>query len=53
MSLNHKGGLDVVAQVGACQREDCVHNSDLECHAPYITVGCEQENADCLSYSAR
>ena len=45
-----KGGVDVVAQVGACQRLDCVHNKELECHAPYIRVGAATDDADCLSY---
>ncbi|WP_375430666.1 DUF1540 domain-containing protein [uncultured Friedmanniella sp.] len=52
LSLNEKGGLDVVAQVGACQRQDCVHNASLECHAPSISVGFTAANADCLSYQA-
>ena len=52
LSLNAKGGLDVVAQVGACQRQDCVHNADLECRAPSITVGLTAQAADCLSYQA-
>lgn len=38
--LSTKGGLDkVLAQVGACQRRDCVHNTDLECTAPSVRVG--------------
>jgi hypothetical protein len=53
MNLNEKGGLDVVAQVGACQRQDCVHNEALECRAPSITVGATGDQADCLSYQAR
>lgn len=50
--LNEKGGLDVVAQVGACQRQDCVHNEALECRAASISVGSTDANADCLSYQA-
>ncbi len=53
MSLNDKGGLDVVAQVGACQRADCVHNEALECHAESIRVGSGHDTADCLTYSPR
>jgi hypothetical protein len=53
LSLNQKGGLDVVAQVGACQRQDCVHNSELECAAPSIHVGRSADHADCLSYQPR
>lgn len=52
LSLNDKGGLDVVAQVGACQRVDCVHNESLECKAPFVRVGSAASGADCLSYSA-
>lgn len=44
-----KGGVDsTIAQVGACQRADCRHNAELECHAPAIRVGTEM--ADCLTY---
>jgi hypothetical protein len=52
LSLNDKGGLDVVAQVGACQRADCVNNEALECRAPFVSVGSAAFGADCLSYSA-
>ena len=52
LSLNQKGGLDVVAQVGACQRQDCVFNTDLACRAPSITVGSTSADAGCLSYQA-
>ncbi|MFI6825438.1 DUF1540 domain-containing protein [Micromonospora sp. NPDC050187] len=45
-----RGGIEMmVAQVGACQRADCRHNSELECHAPGIRVG--EESADCLTYA--
>ena len=53
LSLNEKGGLDVVAQVGACQQSDCRHNESLECRAPSIVVGMVNAGADCLSYSPR
>ena len=39
-----------LAQVGACKRADCVHNTDLECHAPAIVVGASGDKADCLTY---
>ena len=52
LSLNDKGGLDVVAQVGACQRGDCRHNESLECKAPFVSVGSASKGADCLSYAA-
>lgn len=44
-----RGGVDaLLAQVGACQRADCRHNAELECHAPGIKVG--HDTADCLTY---
>ncbi|RZU54486.1 uncharacterized protein DUF1540 [Krasilnikovia cinnamomea] len=49
-----KGGLDkVIAQVGACMRTDCRHNSELECRAPSIRVGPGQDQADCQTYEPR
>ncbi|MEU7904335.1 DUF1540 domain-containing protein [Actinoplanes sp. NPDC049118] len=49
-----KGGMgEVAAQVGACKRSDCVHNTELECHAPSIMVGAAQDRADCLTFEAR
>ncbi|GGQ55119.1 DUF1540 domain-containing protein [Couchioplanes azureus] len=49
-----EGGMgQVMAQVGACHRAECVHNTDLECRAPAITVGAAEDRADCLTYSAR
>lgn len=55
--LSTKGGLDkVIAQVGACQRGECVHNESLECHADSIRVGAGStagEMADCLTYDPR
>lgn len=51
--MNHKGGLAVVAQVGACQRQDCLHNQELECPAPSTHVGRSSDHADCLSYQSR
>ena len=48
------GGMgQALAQVGACKRADCTHNSDLECHAPAIAVGPSADRADCLTYQAR
>lgn len=49
--LGVKGGLDkVIAHVGACQRDDCTHNSHLECTAPSVRVGAGHDLADCLTY---
>ena len=46
-----KGGMgELTAQVGACKRAECVHNTELECHAPAITVGPLDDRADCLTY---
>jgi hypothetical protein len=39
-----------IAQVGACKRGDCKHNTDLEYHAPAIVVGQSGASADCLTY---
>ena len=38
LTADRKAG-QAMAQVGACKRAECVHNTDLECHAPAITVG--------------
>ena len=49
-----KGGMGkVIAQVGACKRSECMHNTNLECQAPAITVGSGQDAADCLTFEAR
>ncbi|MGI3783837.1 MAG: hypothetical protein ACRYG2_23975 [Janthinobacterium lividum] len=52
LSLDDKGGLDVVAQVGACQWADCANNEALECRAPFVSVGSAASGADRLSYPA-
>ena len=52
VSLDARGGLPVAeGHVGACQRLECVHNSDLMCTADAITIG--EDTASCLSYEAR
>ena len=49
-----KGGIGrALAQVGACKRSDCMHNTDLECHAPAIVVGASTDKADCLTYEPK
>ncbi|BCJ55453.1 hypothetical protein Asp14428_69280 [Actinoplanes sp. NBRC 14428] len=49
-----QGGMGrALAQVGACKRAECVHNTDLECHAPAITVGAAVDRADCLTFEAQ
>ena len=50
--LGVKGGLaKVVTHVGACQRQDCSHNSSLECTAEAVRVGAGRDLADCLTYA--
>ncbi|WP_443203455.1 DUF1540 domain-containing protein [Saccharopolyspora sp. 5N708] len=44
------GDPDAVGHVGACKMSDCRYNVGLECQAPGITVGYEQEIVDCLTY---
>ncbi|AYD89993.1 DUF1540 domain-containing protein [Actinomyces sp. 2119] len=52
LSLDARGGLGVAdAHVGACQRLECVHNTDLMCTAEAVQVG--GDTAACLSYQAR
>lgn len=52
IALDARGGLPTAAgQVGACQRLECVHNTDLMCGADAITVG--GDNANCELYAAR
>lgn len=49
VALDVRGGLSVAdSHVGACQRLECTHNSDLMCSASAITVG--GDTAACLSY---
>ncbi|MBO3723944.1 DUF1540 domain-containing protein [Actinomyces bowdenii] len=52
ISLDARGGLPVAeGHVGACQRLECVHNTDLMCTAEAVSVG--GDTATCLSYEAR
>ncbi|MER7440556.1 hypothetical protein [Micromonospora avicenniae] len=54
MQLPVLGGVaDLTAQVGACQRADCQHNDQLECRAPAIRVGPDNDLADCITYDER
>ncbi|RJK97615.1 DUF1540 domain-containing protein [Vallicoccus soli] len=48
-----KGGLDRVGRVGACHRQECRHNDDLECGAPSVRVGPARDVADCLTFEPR
>ena len=50
--LDARGGLPVAeGHVGACQRLECVHNTDLMCTAEAVSFSAG--NASCLSYEAR
>jgi len=50
--LAPRGGLPVAeGHVGACQRLECVHNTDLMCTADAVTIG--TDTATCLSYEPR
>ena len=52
ITLDARGGLPVAeGHVGACQRLECVHNTDLMCTADAIAIGAD--TAACLSYEAR
>lgn len=51
VELDVRGGLPVAGgHVGACQRLECAHNSDLMCTAEAVTIG--GDTANCLSYTA-
>ncbi len=51
VDIGKHGGLPkVLAQVGACQRAECVHNDHLLCNASEVHVGPGADNADCLTY---
>jgi hypothetical protein len=47
----HGGLPKVLADVGACQRSECVHNDHLMCKAAEVHVGPGRDNADCLTYA--
>ena len=52
VSLDARGGLPVAeGHIGACQRLECVHNTDLMCTADAVTIG--TDTATCLSYETR
>lgn len=53
VDISFKGGLDVVAKVGACHRQECRFNDKLECRASDVRVGPGQDVADCLTYEPR
>ncbi|WP_314612857.1 DUF1540 domain-containing protein [Streptomyces stackebrandtii] len=45
------GAPGATGHVGACKAAECRHNRQLECHAPAITVGYQENNVDCLTYA--
>ncbi|MBO0595811.1 DUF1540 domain-containing protein [Nesterenkonia sp. E16_7] len=49
----HCGLPKVLAGVGACQRNECVHNDHLMCSASEVRVGPGLDDADCLTYTHR
>ncbi|WP_115032184.1 DUF1540 domain-containing protein [Dermatophilus congolensis] len=50
IALDARGGLtDTNGRVGACQRLECTHNTDLMCTAEAISVG--GDTATCEHYS--
>lgn len=52
ISLDARGGLPSAdSQVGACQRLECTHNTDLMCTASGITVA--GDRALCETYQPR
>ncbi len=51
--LGKGGGLPTLhAEVGACQRSECTHNSHLMCTAHDVKIGAGADEADCLTYQA-
>lgn len=53
ITLDTRGGLPTATpHVGACQRTDCSHNSNLMCSAEAVSVGWGEGEADCLTFSA-
>lgn len=51
LSSSAQGGdLSAVAHVGACKVAECEHNVNLECQAPGIQVGYQQNSVECLTY---
>ncbi|SHI95990.1 protein of unknown function [Tessaracoccus bendigoensis DSM 12906] len=51
ITLDARGGLPVAhGQVGACQRLECMHNSNLMCGAEGIDIS---DTAACTSYEVR
>lgn len=45
------GTPDANAEVGACQRSECVFNKALLCTADAVQIGTSPTAADCLTYA--
>lgn len=52
-SGHHFGAADLIARIGACKADTCVHNVDLRCTAEAVQVGHHQDHADCRTYQMR
>lgn len=49
-----KGGQsDALAGVGACKVSSCTYNNSLECEAPSVRVGHQNNEIDCLTFKQR
>ena len=49
-----KGGIiDMVAKVGACRVEHCMHNKSFECTAPGVEVLFANDIAECTTFQKR
>ncbi len=46
------GGASCTAGVGACKTFSCVYNNNLECDAPGIFIGYNEQEPDCLTFQA-
>ena len=48
---SHDAGAAAHGQVGACHRNDCIHNDKLECSASSVNIGAGDDPADCLTFA--
>jgi hypothetical protein len=53
LSAIQGGRESIIACVGACKVEDCIHNNGLLCRRNHITISCRDEDFYCLWYKAR
>jgi hypothetical protein len=52
MASSKKGGIDGVAEIGACRASECSWNMSFECSAASVVVGRHKNHADCQTYKA-